>query len=107
MRQLMLNLWRDDGGALLAVEWVILATVLVIGVVVGLVAVRAAVITELEELANGVLSLNQSFSFAGQSTCFAIGGGSGFVDFNDSINSSIAIRNVGVIPNTADANPCD
>ena len=42
MRRLFRKLWQDDDGALLATEWVFLATILVIGVIPGMVAVRDA-----------------------------------------------------------------
>ena len=40
MRQLLLELWKDDAGALIATEWVFVATILVLGSITGLVAVR-------------------------------------------------------------------
>ncbi len=67
MRSLMLKLWNDDGGALISVEWVFVATILVLGVTVGLVAVRNAVDSELVEFANAVSSLAQCYSFSGLS----------------------------------------
>ena len=42
MLRLLRKLWRDDEGALLATEWVFMATILVIGVIPGMVAVRDA-----------------------------------------------------------------
>src|SRR5262245_30491998 len=85
MRQMMLKLWNDDCGALIATEWVFVATILVLGIITGLVAVRQAVISELTEFANAVLSLNQSFSFAGMSNCKASTAGSRAIDSCDSI----------------------
>src|SRR4051794_37350159 len=49
MSQLMLKLWNDDCGALIATEWVFVATILVLGAITGLVAVRQAAISELTE----------------------------------------------------------
>jgi hypothetical protein len=66
MRKLMLRLWNDDCGALIATEWVFLATILVLGSITGLVAVRQNVIAQFAELANAVMALNQSYSFSGQ-----------------------------------------
>lgn len=63
MRQLMSRLWKDDGGALLAVEWVFVATVLVLGSICGLVAVRHAIVHELEDFAEAVMSLCTSWHF--------------------------------------------
>jgi hypothetical protein len=85
MHQLFLRLWEDDRGALIATEWVFMATILVLGALVGLVAVRQALVSELTEFGNGVLALNQSFSFAGQSNCLSSIAGSRAFDTCDSI----------------------
>jgi hypothetical protein len=63
MRQLVGRLWSDDCGAMLAVEWVFVATILIIGSITGLVAVRQAIITELEEFAEAILALSTSWDF--------------------------------------------
>jgi len=83
--RLFVRLWRDDAGALIATEWVFVATILVLGIITGLVAVRQAVIAELGDFANAVLSLNQSFSFTGQVNCQSSTAGSQFIDAADSI----------------------
>jgi hypothetical protein len=61
----MLKLWDDDGGALLAVEWLFIATILVLGIIVGLTGVRNFTNSGLQEFSNSVGVLNQSFSFGG------------------------------------------
>ncbi len=71
MRRLLVKLWRDDGGALIASEWVFVATILVIGSITGLVAVRDAVATELTEFANALTTLSQGYAFNGLSGCNA------------------------------------
>jgi hypothetical protein len=63
MRQLMSQLWKDDCGAMLAVEWVFVATILVLGSISGLVCVRNAIIEELEDFAEAILSLDTSWHF--------------------------------------------
>ncbi len=103
MRQLMLKLWKDDCGALIATEWVFVATILVIGAITGLVAVRQAVISELEEFANAVLSLSQSFSFSGQTNCQSSTAGSAFKDFCD----SVVIKSVAAECTGHTASACD
>ena len=80
MRQLMLRMWQDDSGALIATEWVFVATILVLSLVVGLKAVESAVEGELIDFANAVSSLNQSFSFGGSSGCCASVAGSAFLE---------------------------
>lgn len=104
MRQLMLRMWKDDGGALIATEWVFVATILVLGSITGLVAVRQAVITELEEFASAVLSLSQSFSFSGQVNCQSSTAGSSFQDSCASIPiTSVPAEGCATPP----GNPCD
>jgi Flp pilus assembly pilin Flp len=67
MQALILSLWRDDRGALIATEYLFVATILVIGTIVGLSNVRDAVNTELSELANALLALSQGYTISGQS----------------------------------------
>jgi hypothetical protein len=85
MRELMLKVWQDDCGALIATEWVFVATILVLGSITGLVAVRQAVLVELIDMANAVMALNQTYSFTGQSNCQSSTAGSSFQDLNSSI----------------------
>jgi Flp pilus assembly pilin Flp len=80
MRKLMLRLWSDDQGALIATEWVFVATILVIGLIVGLKAVQSAVLNELEEVAGAIGAISQSYSYGGTSGCCASTNGSSFTD---------------------------
>jgi hypothetical protein len=58
----MLNrVWREDEGVL-TFEWILLITVLVIGVVGGLSAVRDATILELGDVVEAMVSLDQSYT---------------------------------------------
>lgn len=67
---LLRKLWKDDcGGGLLSAELLFLYSVLVLGSVSGLVAMRQAALTEMTETAQSLLALNQSFSLSGQSNC--------------------------------------
>jgi hypothetical protein len=102
MRQ-MLKLWNDDCGALIATEWVFVVTILILGIITGLVAVRQAVISELTETAQAILALNQSFSFSGQSNCeSSTAGSSGSDTTNTIIEGSVAASTASI--NQA---PCD
>jgi hypothetical protein len=86
MRKLFAKCWTDDAGAILATEFLFLASVLVIGLGVGLAAVRNAVNSELTELANSVLALNQSYVIPGQ-----VGPCGGFVEGTAVINFPTAV----------------
>jgi hypothetical protein len=103
MRNLMVKLWNDDAGALIAAEWVFVATILVLGAITGLVAVRQAVIAELHDVANAILALNQSYSFSGQSNCESSTAGSQFIDLPD----SIVVHSTAAVPGGFDNRACD
>jgi hypothetical protein len=103
MRQIF-KLWNDDCGAgLITAEWLFLFTILVLGSITGLVAVRQALISELTESAQALLALNQSFSFSGQSNCESSTAGSSGSDTTNTINE------VSVAASHAQINqaPCD
>jgi len=75
-KQLFRKLWSDDQGALIAMEFLFVAVITVIGIITGLVAVRNAINTELTELANAILALSPGYAFSGQSGCCAYTDGS-------------------------------
>src|SRR5215470_2862008 len=106
MRKLLLEFWKDDAGALIATGWVLVATILVLGSITGLVAVRQAVISELVEFANAVMSLNQSYSFSGQSNCESSTAGSQYIDSTQQILDTGNFV-VGGDVGTVQQNPCD
>src|SRR4051794_23029182 len=80
MKQLFARLWKDDCGALIASEFLFVATILVIGTIVGLSAVRDAVNVELSEFANALLALSQGYTISGQTGCCAATDGSAAID---------------------------
>src|SRR5437016_5622957 len=82
MRSLMLKLWNDDRGALLATEWVFVSTILVVGLVAGLKSVQQSVNAELADLADAIGSLSQSYSYGGVSGCAGMSNGIQFADHN-------------------------
>ena len=61
MRATIQQLLREDDGVL-SFEWVLLTTLLVLGVVGGLAAARDAVIDELGDVAQAMLGLDHSYS---------------------------------------------
>lgn len=67
------RLWREDEGVL-TFEWILLLTVLVIGITGGLSAVRDAINEELSGVVGAMLSLDQSYSI---SAPYAVQVGSG------------------------------
>jgi Flp pilus assembly pilin Flp len=59
------QLWRDEGGAVICVELVLVATIVVIGAVTGLVTLRDAIVTELGDVAAAIALLDQSYVISG------------------------------------------
>jgi hypothetical protein len=58
-------LYRDEGGFIVSAELVLVATLLVIGLIVGLSEVQHAVVQELNDVGEAIGSLNQSYYFSG------------------------------------------
>ena len=79
----MLKLWRDDRAFIVSAELTLLATILVIGMVVGAVSVRDQVVQELGDVATAIGNLNQSYSFSGVRACTSHTAGSLFWDRHD------------------------
>lgn len=59
------TLWNDELGFIVSAELVLVATILVIGVIVGLVSVQCSVVAELNDVGDAIGSMNQSFSTSG------------------------------------------
>jgi Flp pilus assembly pilin Flp len=61
VKQFLLRMWREDQGVL-SFEWILLVTLLCIGIIGGLAAARDAIIDEMGDVAQGMLALDQSFT---------------------------------------------
>lgn len=71
------KLWKDEAG-LVALEYLFAATIIVIGLTVGLVVLKNSINAELTELGQAITSLNQTYSFSGEAfgSCASTGGSS-------------------------------
>ncbi|MCO6457788.1 MAG: hypothetical protein J5I93_20985 [Pirellulaceae bacterium] len=58
------RLWSDEAGFVVSTELAIIATILVIGMIVGLTTIRDQVVQELADVAGMISQLNQSYSFS-------------------------------------------
>ena len=103
MRQTLQRLWQDDAGALIATEWVFVATILVLGIITGLVALRQALISEMIETAQALVAINASFFSSGQSNCESSTAGSSASDTVDTITN---VRTEATTA-TIEQSPCD
>ena len=82
--------WNDESGFIVSAELVLIATIMVIGLIAGMVEVQWAVVGELNDVGDAIGSLNQSYAYTGftsfktqSNTGFTIKGqfaGSSFVD---------------------------
>jgi len=61
--QLSARLWRDQRGAVLSTEIVLVASVALLGLMVGLAAYRDSVVNELADIGRGVGALDQSYMY--------------------------------------------
>ena len=62
------NFWNDECGFIISAELVLVATILILGMMVGLVQLQASVIAELNDVACAIGSLNQGFTLFMPST---------------------------------------
>jgi Flp pilus assembly pilin Flp len=56
-----MRMWKEEDGVL-SFEWVLLVTLLTIGIVSGVAAARDAIIDELGDVAEAMLALDQSYT---------------------------------------------
>jgi Flp pilus assembly pilin Flp len=105
MSQLLLRVWNDDCGALIAMEFLFVATILVIGIVVGLTTVRNAVTAELAELSNAILALSQGYTIFGLVGCCSEVQGSQAIDVPGLVVPPVCTANF--IPSPIEVLPCE
>jgi hypothetical protein len=77
------SLWEDDSGAILTLEIVLIATVVLLGVLTGLAALRDGIITELADLGGSISNLDQSYVIHGAVSHSSATAGTVFNDLND------------------------
>lgn len=82
--------WSDECGVIMTTEIVLISTILVIGLVVGLVEVQCSVVAELGDLGNAYGNLDQSYKTAGfvsakggQCAITAYSAGGAYIDLVD------------------------
>lgn len=89
------TLLTDDSGFIVSAELVLVATILVIGMIVGLSEVQHAVVAELNDVGDAIGALNQSYYFSGFHAFKTFGGGlksntagSAFIDVGDDCDNN-------------------
>ncbi len=77
------RLWADEAGFVVSAELILVATILVIGLIVGLTTVRDQVVQELGDLALAIGNVNQSYTYNGVTGHTSATAGSQFDDEPD------------------------
>jgi len=80
MRNLLSKLWKDDAGFLISTEMLFIAVLLILGLIAGWAAVRAAIVTEYVELAGAIIALNESYTWPSISVISGGNAGSTAID---------------------------
>lgn len=65
MRELLVRLWNDDNGAVVSVEILLIVSILIFGLIPGLVAMRNSMNSTLVTLGNLISRLVPGFRFSG------------------------------------------
>ncbi len=90
------NLLNDENGFLISAELILVATIAVLGLVVGLSEISTNINNELEDVASAFGSVNQSFHVNGQRSCKkGSTAGSSFEDERDACDSQFDISGNG------------
>lgn len=96
-------LLHDDAGFVISAEIVLVATVVVIGMIVGLTTVRDQVVQELGDVAVHFAALNQSYSFSGVTGHHSSSSGTSTIDRQDDCDG---IPTIGPDDNAGSAPAC-
>ena len=92
LKRTMTRFANDEGGFVITAELVMIFTIAVLALSVGWGAVATLLAEELEDVANSVGSLNQSFNYRGiNAVGHASGSGGGFTDQTNSVNVTPSI----------------
>ena len=83
MTHLARTLWKDEAGFIVSAELVLIATIAVLGMLVGLSEVAWGVNEELEDVGSAYGSINQSFRYSGVCGHKGVVKGSCFEDGED------------------------
>jgi len=62
LKTLFMRLWKDESGAIIATEYLMLGSIVVAGAAVGMASMRDSVVDEYKEFGNTVRDVRQSYS---------------------------------------------
>lgn len=81
------RLVHDDRGTIISIEVILIATIAVLGLVVGFTAIRDALLSEISDSARAVQNVVQSYAYHGVSGHSSSTAGSDYADNGDHCNS--------------------
>jgi len=94
--------WNDQSGFIVSLELILIATVIVLGLIVGMSEIAVSVNTELNDISNAVGALVQSYAtpnYKGIDPCtgkqWSFFGGTRFVDYHDDCDNNRSCDIVG------------
>lgn len=93
MKNLLSRFWRDEAGFVISSELVLVATILVIGLIAGLTAVRDGVVQELGDVGQAIGAVSQSYSYDGVFGHTGASAGSSFQDQLDFCDRPAPVSN--------------
>ena len=97
--KLLRRLWNDEAGFVVSSELVLVATMLVIGLVVGLTSLRNQVVQELADTGAAIGMISQGYEYTGTiKTGFANTDGSGWDDLTDQCQTTTGADVAGAEP---------
>lgn len=77
------TLWSDESGFVVSSELILIASIAVMGLMVGLSTVRDQIVAELADVANAMGNLNQTYSYSGVTGHSSSVAGTIFLDLVD------------------------
>lgn len=87
---MLLELWNEEDGVILSAELVLIGTILLLGMIVGLVELQSAVVAELTDLGSSFGNLDQSYQTPGVTSykfCGQVKASTAGASFRDSVDS--------------------
>ncbi len=88
MQRTTLNQKRSQGGFIVSAEVMLIATILVLGLIVGLQAVRVSVVTELSDVGEAIGAVSQTYLYNGVTGHHAATNGSQWNDLSDTCDTT-------------------
>jgi Flp pilus assembly pilin Flp len=89
---LLNRLWSDESGFIVSAELVLIATVVLIGLIIGLATLRDDIVNELADVGDAFSELNQSYSFSGITGHSSSVSGTFFSDLADFCESGVNVN---------------